>query len=118
MPHRPTKKPRAPKVAETETRLVPSVNGLRAPGDFCITQRMDDPRITDIYELDIWLPGQRKASGLIVRKVQNVVRTPQAADHVWNWDGNLERPTVNPDIQQNDGRPWRGYLIAGKLVAV
>lgn len=34
----------------------------------------------------------------------------------WRWDGNIERPTLNPSIYFERGRPgeWHGYLRAGR----
>lgn len=31
----------------------------------------------------------------------------------WTWDGNREKPTVNPSILHMDGCRWHGFLRAG-----
>jgi hypothetical protein len=60
--------------------------------------------------------------GFIVRKVPNVIREPQADDHIWNWNGDFDRPTTNPDISMKASMPgekdWNGYLLNGQFVAV
>jgi len=93
---------------------VASINALQQPGDFCVMPR-DEAQ--GIFEIAFLLPAHAGPSGIIVRRVENVVQAPQAAAHVWNWDGNTERPTVNPEIHSTDGqREWRGWLIAGAFV--
>ena len=32
---------------------------------------------------------------------------------VWTWDGNRERPTVQPSVRFLDGCRWHGFLRAG-----
>jgi hypothetical protein len=32
---------------------------------------------------------------------------------VWQWDGNIEKPTITPSIQIIGGCGWHGYLTAG-----
>lgn len=118
MPFRPDKRPRSlPRPMSTKntvSRRRGSIAELAEPGDFCVLPR--DEKL-GIYEIAFLLPVHKRPSGIIVKKVPNVVRTPQAADHVWNWDGNEERPTVNPQISSKDGRrPWTGYLINGTFV--
>ncbi len=34
--------------------------------------------------------------------------------HGWNWDGNLEAPTINPSIRHLDGCLFHGHLHAGR----
>jgi hypothetical protein len=46
-----------------------------------------------------------------------VVRGPAPADRaVWGWDGDLDRPTLEPSILDSAQVPkWHGYLRAGRL---
>ena len=46
-----------------------------------------------------------------------VAREPLAADsvRVWGWDGNLERPTLNPSINCAGGCGWHGSIAAGTI---
>ena len=116
MPHRLPRPKLATKIKtpSTGTRRVASLNALQRPGDYCFIPR--DETI-GIYELACIMPLHARPSGIIVKKVANVVRDPQAAPHVWNWDGNVDRPTVNPQIVSKDGRhPWTGFLINGAFV--
>ena len=104
-------------IKRTMGRPVNSLNALREPGDFFIFPRTDDPRIKDIYEIAYLLPGHEKPSGMILKRVPDVTKAAQAADHVWNWDGNAQRPTVNPSIESEAGSTrWHGYLVNGQFV--
>ena len=118
MPHRPLKKPRnLPKPIKLKIaagRKVASINAIREFGDFCVMPRDD---AMDIYEIAFLLPGHQKPSGIIVKKVESVVRAAQAAPHVWNWNGDHERPTCNPEISSSEGKGWKGFLLNGEFVA-
>lgn len=48
---------------------------------------------------------------------QDVVIIPvnQAQGGSWDWDGNLEKPTLKPSILRMIGCKWHGYLIGGKF---
>lgn len=35
---------------------------------------------------------------------------------VWSWDGNREKPTLNPSILRTAGCKWHGWLRAGVFV--
>lgn len=37
---------------------------------------------------------------------------PEAAPS-WEWNGNVERPTLSPSVLQRNGCKWHGYLRAG-----
>lgn len=32
---------------------------------------------------------------------------------VWDWDGNVDKPTVSPSIRVISGCNWHGFLTAG-----
>ena len=34
-------------------------------------------------------------------------------DHLWQWDGNKENPTITPSIQFLSGCKWHGFLTNG-----
>lgn len=113
-----TKNPNVIVVREHEGRRVPSINGLKNQGDFCVMPRLEHPEIKDVFEIAFILPRHRRPASIIVKRVPSVVNTPQCADHVWNWDGNEEAPTVNPRIDYTeDGKRFFGWLIGGKFVA-
>ena len=40
-------------------------------------------------------------------------------EHGWEWDGNLNKPTLSPSIAcgPREARTWHGNLLAGVLVA-
>ena len=98
----------------------------------CPARRVDPPcfesleREGDFYiigdALHIWLPGLSKFVGL--------ARVPVQGPNAWNWDGNVDRPTLSPSIklskkkQENPDDPpekwreielWHGHLKAGQL---
>jgi hypothetical protein len=35
--------------------------------------------------------------------------------YVWGWDGNLERPTLNPSINCVGGCGWHGHIVGGDI---
>lgn len=78
-------------------RRVP-YGGMEKPGDFCY-----DPEFTHIY---IILPGSKHPDAL---KIQ---RGEPGGARVWGWDGNEEKPTLKPSI---DDHNWHGHLVAGEL---
>ena len=101
-------------IKRTMGRAVASLNALREPGDFCIFVR---DAALEIHEIAFWLPGHEKPSALILKRVPNVTTAPQLADHVWNWDGNSQHPTINPSIESEAGATrWHGYLVNGQFV--
>jgi hypothetical protein len=34
----------------------------------------------------------------------------------WNWDGNIDKPTLTPSIQRNTACRWHGFLTAGEWI--
>lgn len=73
--------------------------GIEQPGDFTF-----DDEFTHIY---VWLPGTTGPDAL------KVSRTPTNEARVWHWDGNIEKPTLNPSIHAPG--QWHGYLTNGEL---
>lgn len=41
------------------------------------------------------------------------IRPQQAPGPSWEWDGNRERPTLNPSVLQVGGCQWHGWLRNG-----
>ena len=39
--------------------------------------------------------------------------TPWRTHPFWEWDGNVETPTLSPSIQRLDGCMWHGFLRNG-----
>ena len=38
---------------------------------------------------------------------------PIDTKHSWQWDGNLEKPTLHPSINCLDGCTWHGWVTSG-----
>lgn len=73
---------------------------MARPGDFCFA-----PDNSCIY---LWLPGSPGPDAL------RIVRGSAPDEkQVWGWDGNEDRPTLNPSI--HDPGHWHGYLTAGEF---
>lgn len=77
-------------------------------------QRNPVPELGDIFMLYCYLPHDTEAlHGL------PVVQSPQEAQNLriqtayWIWDGNLEKPTLQPSILSHPPFAWHGYLTAG-----
>ena len=86
---------------------------LKSPGDF-FWLRDGAGGITDIV---IRIPGDE---GGTIAPIP--VNHGQATQNRWGWDGNEEKPTLQPSIWRNQGLPshrneWHGHLQAGRLVS-
>lgn len=73
--------------------------GMEQPGDFTF----DD----DFSHFYVWLPGQESPDCIRIQ------RGGPGGNRVWGWDGNAERPTIEPSIHA-EGR-WHGFVRAGFL---
>jgi hypothetical protein len=81
------------------------------PGDFAWD--FDAPecggdRSKPTHYIYLALPGD--AGGWSAIKVQ---KGQSFSGRVWGWDGNEDKPTLNPSILVTD--QWHGYLCAGRL---
>ena len=74
---------------------------MERQGDFCFDCDCDC-----IY---VWLPGLSGPDCI------QVSRTPTEKSRVWYWDGNEEKPTLNPSI--NSVGEWHGYMKNGRLIS-
>lgn len=41
---------------------------------------------------------------------------PDAGQHIWHWDGNVEEPTLTPSIGCDHRCGWHGQLTKGELL--
>ncbi len=71
---------------------------MEKTGDFCFSPELDC--------LYIMLPGVNYADALHIQKGE------PGGERVWGWDGNEEKPTLKPSI---DNHTWHGYLTVGEL---
>lgn len=74
------------------------------PGDFSWGEEHEGKRY-----LYLCLPGEKSMDAI---KVQ---RGAPGGNRVWGWDGNEERPTIEPSIHYIEH--WHGWLRAGRLVS-
>ena len=74
------------------------------PGEFVWAESRDLKRT-----LYIVLPGECHPCAIPCQK------GPPGGDRVWGWDGNEEKPTLDPSI--NYVGHWHGWLRAGRLVS-
>lgn len=89
----------------------PSDRPVRA-GEFC----WGAPRDNGVRYLYIKLPGGDHSGPDAIRVTLDPAKSggPDGA-HTWHWDGNEEKPTLNPSLHWV-GR-WHGWLKAGRLVS-
>lgn len=86
----------------TETvkaRRVESVADVKQPGDFYFTE--------DRRRLYLFLPGDT---------IAGVVRIGGPVHPCWEWDGNLDAPTLTPSLDLRG--VWHGWLQAGVFKSV
>lgn len=94
-----------------DTRRRATVDDLVLPGDYVIAEGMSaTPGASHLMIL--LLPGEFSRSGPGVAVMPIRIGDASLA-HVWGWDGNFERPTLKPSIE-NKGY-WHGHLEAGRL---
>lgn len=91
-------------------------HGTQRPGDFAwehdFTHFEHGAKETDeTLTLYICMPGGREANGSAGWTPIHVRRGPPPTDRVWGWDGNLDKPTLQPSIHQPGC--WHGHLQAG-----
>lgn len=86
----------------------------RTPGDFAWEfdfthfdhgAKETDERLTFYF----CLPGEIRWTPIHVK------RGAPGGDRVWGWDGNLDKPTVEPSIHWVGH--WHGFLRAGRFVS-
>ena len=44
------------------------------------------------------------------------VNTGEKEARAWQWDGNVDKPTLSPSIQKTWGCRWHGHLVNGEWV--
>ena len=71
------------------------------PGDFKWEE--------DFSAIYICLPGDATSTCILVQ------RGAPGGNRVWGWDGNVEKPTLQPSI--NWVGCWHGHLVAGRLIS-
>lgn len=82
-------------------RYIP--NGeLERPGDFYYLSALGQER----GALGFMCPCGCGSEGILPFK-------PWHESPSWNWDGNLEAPTLNPSVQRNITCKWHGWLTKG-----
>ena len=102
------------------------------PGAFSWTQTYSNPGVITHLSICVplpttgWDPGERL-------RVLRVYRTGEArpeAETAWEWDGNLDKPTINPSIgvtlnrvddrsnRVDEGYAFHGWLKGGVLESV
>lgn len=88
-----------------DCRRVADYNGMEREGDFYFHERDGRKHIT------IWYPGLAGEDRHWCDLPLQAGAAP--AGPVWGWDGNEEKPTLNPSIHVIGH--WHGYLEAGRL---
>lgn len=81
----------------TESIDCQRVDEIQGPGDFKFSDDRD--------YLYIWLPGMAGPDAIRIASSEHA--------RAWQWDGNVEQPTLQPSIHVVD--QWHGYLRAGRL---
>ncbi len=88
-----------------ELRRVPNplpADHIVRPGDFSWDGEYEGKRY-----LYLCLPGQ------VTMEAIKVQRGGPGGSRVWGWDGNEDKPTIEPSIHYQG--VWHGYLRAGRL---
>jgi hypothetical protein len=68
--------------------------------------------VGETRSLTILLPGLKDPITIAIQR-------DLPAGRFWGWDGDEDRPTLDPSIQSQDGEiEWHGYLRKGRLESV
>lgn len=74
-------------------------DAFRKPGHFKFWIKGDSEQISGLH---FWCPcGCGSLLGV------------EFAPNKWTWDGNMDRPTVQPSILRHGGCGWHGFLTNG-----
>lgn len=73
---------------------------MKVPGDFCFDEEREH-----IYVI---LPGMKHPDAIRIEKGSD-----RGHPRVWGWDGNEDKPTLQPSIHCPG--EWHGYLTEGEL---
>ena len=82
---------------------------VREVGDFVWSHEedFDDSRVRCLI---VMLPGSVRASLPVEPLKLQSYRT------FWNWDGNIEAPTLSPSIDGSADGAWHGHIENGELI--
>jgi len=92
-------------MAPVPGRRVLGWEGLQHPGDFA--WRPDENPNRMIIKCPC---GCGDVIGICVAPMEQLPGRPSP---VWDWDGNLEKPTVTPSIRVVGSCGWHGFLTDG-----
>lgn len=88
-----------------DCRKVADYDSVERPGDFYFSPVQGIPGETALH---IMLPGH---TFICI----GVNRGAPGGNRIWGWDGNEEKPTIQPSIHTLEH--WHGFLRAGRLVS-
>lgn len=79
------------------------------------------PDVRQVSGMFIACPGCREMISIRFQAFKEnpiVPRHPHRPGNGWSWDGDRDRPTVNPSIQHIDRKcGWHGWLRCGEFVS-
>jgi hypothetical protein len=97
-------------MSEVICRHVASPELIQEVGQFCFTPHSSG--MADRWFLVIRLPDEGKPHNWPVLRVANIQQPPRDA-HTWNWDGNVQRPSIAPSLWHL--KVYHGTLSGGVL---
>lgn len=96
----------------TPGRRVTKTEEIREPGDWLLTQSEYDKAIGVAlfeYKAPDGTVNTSHPSG-----VDHIyIRTGEKQDGYWQWDGNVEAPTIAPSIFHRGQSSWHGFFEGG-----
>lgn len=93
-------------MAEVTARRVKSWDALINPGQFMYTTTMTSG--DNVAGMVFVCPCGCRAVGAL--QFVGEYQQPGAA---WNWNGNIEQPTLHPSVLKKSDCRWHGWLEAG-----
>lgn len=92
------------KPIQCHRRVTGGLPTLINPGDFFWTYTKDD----DKHPIKLWYKNPHGDIGSITIKSNK--------REGWDWDRNLDSPTIKPSIFENPPNGWHGFITNGMMI--
>lgn len=94
-------------------RNVVTPQDITQPGDWCLEQAEYD-KARGVAAFNYLAPDGVPNSGTAGGRFDRLyIRTGEKQHGYWQWDGNVEAPTISPSILHRGASSWHGFFEAG-----
>lgn len=93
-------------------RKVATPQDVTQPGDWCLDQGEFD-RANGTAAFHYLAPDGTKNTSADYAPDHIYIRTGEKQPGYWQWDGNVDAPTISPSIWHKGNSSWHGFFEAG-----